>query len=237
MPIFNNASPERSLSDSRVGFSGGVDRNPLNSINPSDIETIDILKDASATAIYGANAANGVILITTKRGKKGAPKIEYRGSYTLQTPKKYIDVFNAKEFMQQHNRLAHDLYLLNNDLAPYGDTDPSSVAAFNPTFPNAQVQAAGEGTDWVDMLLRDGHIHEHNFSFSNGTDASQIFVALNYFNNKAIVDNSDLKRYTARVNFDQRLGQRVKLSMNITGSQIENANVTSGANSGGVEKY
>jgi TonB-dependent starch-binding outer membrane protein SusC len=237
VPIFNNASAERSLLDGNVGFSGGVDRNPLNSINPSDIESIDVLKDASATAIYGANAANGVILITTKRGKKGPAQVEYRASYTLQIPKDYIEVFKAREFMQQHNRLANDLYLLNNGLAPYGNTDPSSVAPFNPTFPNAQVQAAGEGTDWLDMLMRNGKINEHNVSISSGTENSNVYVALNYFKNSGILENSELARYSGRINYDQRISQRLKFILNLTASQIDNSNVTSGANSGGVEKY
>jgi TonB-linked SusC/RagA family outer membrane protein len=237
VPVFNNASAERALSDGKIGFGGGVDRNPLNSINPSDIESIDVLKDASATAIYGANAANGVILITTKRGKSGPAKIDYRGSYTVQTPKKYIEVFDAQEFMSQHNRLANDLYLLNNNLAPYGNTDPSSVTPFNPSFTSAQIQAAGAGTDWLDMLVRDGKINEHNLSISSGTENSNIYVSLNYFNNKGIVENSDFTRYSGRINYDQKLGKRVKFILNLTASQIDNMNVTSGANAGGVEKY
>lgn len=237
VPVFNNSSAERALSDGNIGFGGGVDRNPLNSINPADIESIDVLKDASATAIYGANAANGVILITTKRGRAGVTTVDYRGSYTIQTPKKYIDIFNAREFMQQHNRLAHDLYLYDNDLAPYGTTDPSSVAPFAPTFSTSDIASAGAGTDWLGMLIRDGKINEHNISISGGTENSKIYTAFNYFNNKGILENSDLTRYTGRINLDQRLGQRVKLSLNVTASQIDNSNVTSGANSGGVEKY
>lgn len=237
VPVFNNASAERSLSDGKIGFGGGVDRNPLNSINPSDIESIDVLKDASATAIYGANAANGVILITTKRGRKGPAQVEYRGSYTVQTPKEYIEVFKAKEFMQQHNRLAHDLYLLNNDIAPYGSTDPATVAPFSPTFSNAQVQSASVGTDWLDMLIRDGRINEHNVSVSTGTDNSSVYVAMNYFDNQGILENSRFTRYSGRINYDQRLSERFKFILNLSASQIDNTNVTSGANSGGVEKY
>ncbi|MDQ2657511.1 MAG: TonB-dependent receptor plug domain-containing protein, partial [Bacteroidota bacterium] len=81
-----------------LGFSGGIDRDPLNAINPADIESITVLKDASAAAIYGSAAANGVILITTKRGKANSGvTTEYRGSYTLQVPKPYYDLLNATE--------------------------------------------------------------------------------------------------------------------------------------------
>lgn len=237
VPVFNNSSAERPLSEGNIGFGGGVDRNPLNSINPSDIESIDVLKDASATAIYGANAANGVILITTKRGKQGTTTVDYRGSYTVQTPKKYIEVFNAREFMQQHNRLAHDLYLYDNDLAPYGTVDPSTVSPFVPTFSNFDIQSAGKGTDWLDMLIRNGRINEHNVSIAGGTENSKIYTAFNYFNNQGILENSDFTRYTGRINLDQKIGKRVNFSLNVTASQMDNSNVTSGANAGGVEKY
>lgn len=237
VPVFNNASAERALSDGNVGFGGGVDRNPLNSINPADIESIDVLKDASATAIYGANAANGVILITTKRGKAGTTTVDYKGSYTVQTPKKYIEVFNAQEFMQQHNRLAHDLYLYDNDLAPYGNADPSSVTPFAPAFSTFDIASAGKGTDWLGMLIRDGKINEHNLSISGGTENSKIYAAFNYFNNEGILENSQFTRYTGRINLDQRIGDRVNLFLNVTASQVDNSNVTSGANAGGVEKY
>jgi hypothetical protein len=99
------------------------------------------------------------------------------------------------------------------------------------------VQNAGEGTDWLDMMIRNGSINEHNISFTNGNESSKVYVAMNYFNNKAILENSDLTRYTARVNIDQKITDGVQFSLNITGSQIDNSNVTSGANSGGVEKY
>lgn len=237
VPIFNNSSPERGLSDSDLGFAGGVDRNPLNSINPADIESIDILKDASATAIYGSSAANGVVLITTKQGKDGPIRVDYRASYTVQSPKDYTTLFNAREFMEQHNRLAGDRYLFLNDLAPYGSNDPSSVPDFVPTFSESDISATGVGADWLDMLIRDGSINDHNISISGGTAKTRVYTAFNYYGNQAIVENSDFVRYTGRVNIDQELGGRVRLGLRLMASQINNNNVSTGANSGGVEKY
>ena len=237
VPLFNNSQPEPGLSGGQLGFDGGVDRNPLNTINPSDIESIDILKDASATAIYGASAANGVVLITTKRGKEGPASVEYRGSYTVQTPLDYIDFFKAKEFMQQHNRLAHDQYLFLNRIAPYGNTDPSTVAAFNPRFSTYDIQNVGQGTDWLDLLIRNGKIQEHNVSVSGGTEKTRIYTAINFYDQEAILENSGFRRYTGRLNVDQELGSRVKVGLNLTASQINSTNVSTGSNSGGVEKY
>ncbi len=240
VPIFNNSSPEQNLTGGgQLGYGGGVDRNPLNSINPSDIESIDILKDASATAIYGASAANGVVLITTKRGKAGPAQVEYRGSYTLQTPKEYIDLFGPREFMQHHNRLAHDRYLYQNNIAPYGNVDPSSAPPEpSPTFSSSDIQSiVGKGTDWLDLLLRNGAIHEHNISISGGNENTKYYSAFNFFDNDAILENSNLRRYTGRVNVDQRLGGRVTLGLNLTASQTNNTNISSGGNSGGTEKY
>jgi TonB-dependent starch-binding outer membrane protein SusC len=239
VPIFNNSSPEQNLTGGgQLGYGGGVDRNPLNSINPSDIESIDVLKDASASAIYGSSAANGVVLITTKRGKSGPAQVEYRASYTIQTPKEYIDLFGPQEFMLQHNRLAHDRYLYLNNLGPYGTTDPASVDPFVPTFSNFEIQSiTGKGTDWLDLLMRNGKIHEHNISVSGGTENTKYYSAFNIFDNEAILENSNLRRYTGRVNVDQKLGKRVNLGLNLTGSQITNKNISSGGNSGGTEKY
>ena len=236
VPLFNNSQSASGLSDGQLGFSGGIDRNPLNTINPSDIESIDILKDASATAIYGASAANGVVLITTKQGAEGPVKVEYRGSYTVQTPKEYIDVFQAKEFMQQHNRLANDRYLFLNGLAPYGTTNPSSVAAFNPNFSTFDIQNAS-GTDWVDLMVRDGSIQEHNLSINGGTKNTKVYTAVNYYDNKSLLVNSNFERFTGRLNVSQQVGERIKIGINLTASQINSSNVSTGANSGGVEKY
>jgi TonB-linked SusC/RagA family outer membrane protein len=237
VPIQSNNAPEPAIRQNNLGYNGGVDRSPLNTLNPSDIESIDILKDASATAIYGAAAANGVILITTKKGKAGEVTTEYRGSYTVQTPKKYYDMMNATDFMQQHERLAYDRYLYTNNLAPYGNDDPGTKPAYIPMFSESDIAGAGAGTDWLDMVMRNGSIQEHNVSLSGGNEKQKIFTSFNYYNNKAILENSDFLRYTGRMNVEQELGGRVKANLNMTFSQINSNNASSGSNNGGVEAY
>ncbi len=235
VPLFNNRAPEPGINDKDLGYSGGVDRDPLSTINPADIESIDVLKDASAAAIYGSAAAYGVILITTKKGKGSKINSEYRGSYTVQSPKDYFPFLNGKEFMQQQVRLARDKFLYDNNLSPYGTSTATPV--FTPLFTEAQIDAAGEGTDWLDMLIRNGRIQEHNISISGGADKTRIFTSFNYYNNTATIENSDFVRYTGRINLDQQLGSRLKLSVNLTMSQVNSNNAASGSNSGGQEKY
>ena len=240
VPIFNNRAAEPAIvsfgSAVETGFNGGIDRDPLSNLNPSDIESITVLKDASATAIYGSAAANGVILITTKKGKAdGKVTTEYRGSYTVQTPKDYFTLLNAKEFMQQQVRLAKDNFLYLANAAPYGTSTPG---VFTPLFTQAQIDAAGAGTDWLGLLMRDGSINEHNVAVSGGTDKTRIYTSFNYYDNKAIVENSDFVRYTGRVNLDQKISDRIKLSVQMTMSQVNSNNQSTGGNGGGgSEKY
>lgn len=239
VPLFNNNAAEPAIvsfgSTVETGFNGGIDRDPLSTLNPSDIESVDVLKDASATAIYGSAASNGVILITTKKGKgDGRVTTEYRGSYTVQTPKKYFDLLNAHDFMQQQVRLARDKFLYDNNLAPYGTSTATPV--FTPLFTQSQIDAAGAGTDWLGLLMRDGNVQEHNLAVSGGTEKTKIYTSFNYYNNKAIVENSDFVRFTGRVNLEQKLSNRIKLSVNMTMSQINSNNASTG-NGGQSEKY
>lgn len=239
VPLFNNVSAEPAIvsfgSAVETGFNGGIDRDPLANLNPSDIESVDILKDASATAIYGTAASNGVILITTKRGKasNGVLNTDYRGSYTVQSPKEYFQLLNAREFMQEQVRLSRDRAYYLANAAPYGT---SPVPAFTPLFTQAQIDAAGEGTDWLDLIMRNGSIQEHNISVSGGTERSRVFSSFNYYDNKAIVENSDFRRYSGRINLDQRLSDRIKLSVQMQMSQVNSNNQSTG-NGGNSEKF
>ncbi len=239
VPIFNNRAPEPGINSystaAELGFSGGIDRDPLNAINPSDIESITVLKDASAAAIYGSAAANGVILITTRRGRTNAGvSTEYRGSYTHQTPKPYYDLLNATEFMQQQVRLSYDQFLNSNNLPPYGNSAAAPV--FTPRFTFAEMAAAGVGTDWLDLLMRNGRIQEHNLSVSGGTEETRVYTSFNLYDNKAILENSDFMRYSGRLNVEQKISRWLKVSVNMTLSQTNSNNASSGAGGQG-EKF
>jgi TonB-dependent SusC/RagA subfamily outer membrane receptor len=128
VPITEYQSSVPGLADADLGFYGGIDRDPLAYLNPSDIESITVLKDASAAAIYGSAAANGVVLITTKSGRAGALQVSYRGSYTAETPHEYFPLLSGKQFMQEQDRMAYERYLYENTRirAPWRTTSRSS---------------------------------------------------------------------------------------------------------------
>jgi TonB-linked SusC/RagA family outer membrane protein len=234
VPITDNDRIETGIYDDELGYYGGIERSPLNTINPSDIESVDILKDASATAIYGSSAANGVILITTRKGTAGKARIEYRGSYTIQTPKEYFDYLDATEFMEQHNRLSYEKFLFDGRYEPYG---VNPIGEFTPRFSQEEIDTIGEGTDWLDLLMRNGSIQEHNISVSGGSENTVVYASFNYHNNKAILEKSDFIRYSGRINLDQKVSERIKINLKLSLSQINSNNVSSGSNSGGLEKY
>ena len=204
-------------------------RNPLNSINPYDIESIENLKDASATAIYGARAANGVILITTKKGKKGEAKVTYNTNYTVQKISKKLDMLNATEFMQETNKTLYEEWLYLNRVAPYGNTNPDEISSpYLAKYTDAQIAHAGVGTDWWDLITREGAIKQHNISVTGGNEKTLYALTGNYFDQQGVVKNSDFKRYSVRSNIEQKLGDKIKTGINLTLSQINNSNVALG---------
>jgi TonB-linked SusC/RagA family outer membrane protein len=165
-------------------------------IDPSDIKSIDILKDASATAIYGARGANGVVLITTKRGEKGQKgKIEVNSYYGLQKETKRYDVLNAKQYAIVANE-----WLKNQGLPAYFDLN----------------EIQGEGTDWQDVVFRTGQVQNHSLTFSGGTDKSAYSLAGNFYDQNGIIFNSSAKRGSIKLNLDHELNNRIKLGLNIS---------------------
>jgi len=158
----------------------------INYLNPSDIESVEVLKDAASGAIYGARAANGVILVTTKSGGKGKATVNYDFSYGWQNPWTKKSVLNATEYMVIMNETA----LNDGNAAPYT---------------NDQVTSAGKGTDWQDETFNyDAPVENHQVSISGGNDKSNYFMSFGYFNQEGIVggnfDKSNFKRYSARIN-------------------------------------
>ena len=181
--------------DSEGGVNGNRrPGNVLASINPNDIESIEILKDASATAIYGSRGSNGVVLITTKRGKAGESRIDYDGSVSLQRVANRIDRLNGRGFATYLNTL-----------------EESQGGA--PIYSPAEIDAIGEGTDWLDEVLQTGMIHNHQLSFTGGNEKTRYALVGNFHENEGIIKETDFRRFGIRLNLDNSaLDDRLNIS-------------------------
>ncbi len=185
----------------------GLQGGNLNSLNPNDIESIEILKDASATAIYGAQGANGVVLITTKLGKKGKPMIGYNYSYGLSVLRKKLDVMNAADFAKTINA---------NALTRNG-----SGATPLPIFSDAEVKKyeTNGGTDWQDVIYRTAPIQNHELSMSGGTDNLKYLVSGGYLNQQGILVNSEYQRFSLRANLKTDITKWAGFGLSWAGSK------------------
>ena len=211
-------------------YDAGSSDNILASINPNDIESIEVLKDASSTAIYGARAGNGVIIITTKKGKTGAPKVTYSGTATVQTLAGEYDMMNARDFMIQSNRYAKEDWMKKNSIGVYGGKSESEASApYKPYYTDAQINAPAHNTDWFDEITRTGFQTQHNVSVTGGTDLTKYLVSGNFFKQEGVVKNNDMERYTGRVNLEQQVSKYVNLGVNMTVSRNQTNNVPLGA--------
>jgi TonB-dependent starch-binding outer membrane protein SusC len=179
--------------------------NPLNEINPNDIESINILKDASATAVYGARGANGVVLINTKRGERGADRITLESSYGVQTISKRIPVLSAPEFMTLVNEAR-----LNGGL----DTTPR--------YTPAQI-ASAQTYNYPEMLLRSGLQQNHAITFSGGDDRTRYLISGSYLNEDGILINSWFRRYGLRFNLDRDVSNRFRIGTSASVARITQA--------------
>lgn len=207
----------------------------LNFINPNDIASVEVLKDASATAIYGSRAGHGVVLITTKRGSEGRTTVSYDASYGVQKDVNTYDVYNLKEWMGAKNKASWDAWMFNNGVTPYGArtleeaiASPANGVAYQLPYTDTQISQAGQGTDWVSLISRTGYIQQHNVSVQGGNKQTQFVVALNYFDQQGIIKNSGLQRYTGKVNLDHTINNHVKMGVNLIASRTNNDNVALG---------
>jgi TonB-linked SusC/RagA family outer membrane protein len=183
-----------------TGASNGVGVNALSTINPSDIESIEILKDASATAIYGSRGANGVVVISTKRGKRGRDEVSYSTYIGQQQVRKKLNLLNGSQW----GALINDINQSTGSPKTYSD---SALAAL------------GTGTDWQSAALRKAALQNHELSVSGGDDKSRYLISGNYFNQDGIVIITGFKRYSARINYERNIGDKLKVTTNIFGSQ------------------
>lgn len=223
VPMQNFSSADPGIATSGYDLMTGVDRDPLNTINPNDIESIEVLKDASATAIYGASAANGVVLITTKNGKSGKPKVEYRSVLTAQLPKKYPEVMNARQFREQVNLWTKEYYLYRNQMGVYGD-NAINLDGYTPVF--ADVNGYTADMNWMDEVSRDGYIIDQNVTMNGGNDLTKYFFSYNFYDNKGLLKQSGLVRHSLRLNLDQKLSHVLTAGVKISYSNVK-ANSTS----------
>lgn len=193
------------------------------SINPNDIESMEILKDASATAIYGSRGANGVIIITTKRGKAGRNNIQFESYYGVQRVRKKLDLLDATEFAKMVNE---GISNVNNDnVGNPGFPKP-------PAFTDAQIAALGKGTDWQDEIFREAPIQNYQLTFSGGNDKTQYAVSGNYFDQQGVIINTGYSRGSVRVNLDQNVSDRFRLSTSFTATRSKGKSVNTDGDGG-----
>jgi len=181
----------------------GKDDNPsgINFLNPNDIESIQVLKDASAAAIYGTRGANGVILITTKRGKSGKMRVDVENYMGVQSLKRNVDVLNSQQFADLRSAI--------------GFKDSLDVSST---------------TNWVDQISREAIVYNNQVSISGGANESTYFVSLNNYNQEGVIKKSGYTRQSLRVNLDNKVNKWLKTGVNLTIMQSDRARQTEGAN-------
>ncbi|TKG95436.1 TonB-dependent receptor [Puteibacter caeruleilacunae] len=198
-------------------------RNPLNTINPNDIESIEVLKDASATAIYGARAANGVILITTKNAKVGSFDVEYNFSYGIQEPKSDFDLLSGAELMEVWNEGYREYFRYQNNYYPYGDKGDAPADELPVFFTDEEIANAPD-YNYEDMVTRQGQVQEHNLILKSGSERTKVYTSFNYYDQKGMLKNLDFLRYTGRINIDHKISDRISVGTRLTGAYIKNSN-------------
>lgn len=171
---------------------------PLSTINPADIVSMEILKDASATAIYGAQGANGVVLITTKHGKSGEAKFSYDGMVAMSRQAVRLNMMNLREYAQYYNETIEE-----------GDIDET-----NPYY--ATPSLLGKGTNWQDEIFRTAWQHQHQLSAQGGSDKVQYYVSGSYMDQQGTIIGSNFNRFSVRTNLDAQLKKWLKLGVNAT---------------------
>ena len=197
-----------------VAISGNNDSNSsvLSSINPSDIVSMEILKDASATAIYGSRASNGVVLITTRQGQSGKTRISYEGYYGLQQLPKELEVLNLREYAEYQNLRA-------------------DVIGFGKRGEFADLSLLGEGTNWQREIFQNASMHNHQVNISGGNDNVKYALSAGYLQQEGIAIGSDFQRFSARVNMDNKItkwlstGLRASVSKTTQNNTIDSGNI------------
>lgn len=220
MPIYsnNNMIPSSGPNDGVI-----PQMNLLAGLNPADIERIEVLKDASATSIYGARGANGVVLITTKRGMQGRSRVEYGGYFGVQNILNKIEMLDAYQFATLHNEMS------TNRGEPLQFTGQTLGDQYFGT-PEEYRDGTLPSTDWLDMILEQGTIMNHQLSVSGGTDNTLYAISANYLKNKGIITGGGFNRTSVRANLDAKVNKWLDIgnSTSFSYSKSKNAGSESG---------
>ncbi|HEX8330735.1 MAG TPA: TonB-dependent receptor [Hymenobacter sp.] len=192
---------------------GNATNTELTAISPNDIETIDVLKDASATAIYGVRAANGVVIITTKRGKAGKAAVNVDAYRGIQVVARKLDLLNAREYATINNE---SLIAAGKPIALEKLRDPGALA-----------DSLGEGTDWQDLLFRRAKIQNYSLSTTGGSEKARYALSGTYFQQDGIILGSQFERFTLRANGDVNIGKMLKIGNSIALTHLNDRQITS----------
>lgn len=232
--------------DPDLDYGKGSKESILDNINPDDIQDIQVLKDASATSIYGSRAAGGVILITTKRGSAGKTDVSLKTSYTAQWIAKKPEVFGAKEYMRQVNRYQLQQYVYDQGYYPWGDKPLPSEADLLAEFQNkyasepnkgfifdpAGIDGFPGGTDWYDEVTRTGQIQQYDLSINGGNDKTTFRISLGYMGNDGVAINNSYNRTSGRVNLDHKFNNWITGGISATYSFLKSSDVALTGKSG-----
>ncbi|MFS4418732.1 SusC/RagA family TonB-linked outer membrane protein [Maribacter sp. 2307ULW6-5] len=209
--ITGNSSPLYVIDGAIISTSGGGSVDPLSTINPADIESINVLKDASAAAIYGARAANGVIIITTKRGASGKAKISLNTFVGFQEATNTLDLLNAQEYQQVYNQVTEN--------------------SGQNRIPNLDGTTFNRSTDWQDAVLQTANISSYELSATGGGEDTRYFTSLGHYSEDGIIIGTGLKRTNLRLNTDTRKGKfKFGNSMTYSRSEARRENSANGRN-------
>lgn len=196
LPVNRNTIPQDRLG----GMAGSTVQSGIAGLNPGDIEKIDILKDASAQAIYGAQGANGVVLITTKRGRAGEGRINYEAYFGQQRVPTRLNLMDLSQFAQYNNEVLREIAdVTGSGFTPIGEYQNPSIL--------------GRGTDWQDAIFQPGNIQNHQLSFSGGQEKTTYYLGLNYFEQEGTIIGSDYDRLSLRFNLDHQIKSWLKVGI------------------------
>lgn len=202
----------------------------FNAVNLNDVASIEVLKDASATALYGSRGSNGVVVITTKKGKKGEGRVSYDGWIGFQTYAHTPKTMNSRQLFELRKEAYTNGYKQTN---PTGDADAyvrDVIMGSQTVFADYEFDAYhnNKNYDWLDAVSRTGVQHNHVVSLSNGHDKGAYYISFGYMDNKGVIEKSGQKKYTGRINADQQIKSWLKVGTNTTFTRTENTLVDDG---------